>query len=181
MKAGLILALALLAGGAALAQAVTEPDGYRGEPYRAAVPATLLGVPALTPNEALALHRSGEAVFIDVLPRTDARPAGLPEDTIWQEPPHRSIPGAIWLPNVGYQALAPQDAAFFRAGLDAASGGRRDAALVFFCKRDCWMSWNAARRAVEQGYTNVRWFAEGQDGWTDLGGSLVPVLAWSGP
>jgi PQQ-dependent catabolism-associated CXXCW motif protein len=37
--------------------------------------------------------------------------------------------------------------------------------VVVFCLRDCWMSWNAARRAVAWGYTNVIWYPDGTDGW----------------
>ena len=37
--------------------------------------------------------------------------------------------------------------------------------LLFFCLADCWMSWNAAKRAQEYGYTSVLWYPEGTDGW----------------
>jgi PQQ-dependent catabolism-associated CXXCW motif protein len=46
---------------------------------------------------------------------------------------------------------------------------------VFFCLKDCWMSWNAAKRALEYGYANVMWFREGTDGWQELGYPLVEV------
>ena len=35
------------------------------------------------------------------------------------------------------------------------------------------MSWNAARRLRAVGYTSVAWFAEGTDGWQDMGLPLV--------
>jgi rhodanese-related sulfurtransferase len=31
------------------------------------------------------------------------------------------------------------------------------------------MSWNAAKRAVEYGYTSVYWFPDGMKGWTEAG------------
>ena len=37
--------------------------------------------------------------------------------------------------------------------------------LVFYCQEDCWMSWNAAKRALSYGYRNVAWYPEGTDGW----------------
>jgi len=40
---------------------------------------------------------------------------------------------------------------------------------VFYCLASCWMSWNAAKRALELGYTNVAWYPEGTDGWADQG------------
>ncbi len=41
--------------------------------------------------------------------------------------------------------------------------------LVFYCLKDCWMSWNAAKRALELGYKNVDWYPEGSDGWAAAG------------
>jgi rhodanese-related sulfurtransferase len=35
------------------------------------------------------------------------------------------------------------------------------------------MSWNAARRLRALGYTDVRWLAEGTDGWREAGLPLV--------
>ena len=40
--------------------------------------------------------------------------------------------------------------------------------LLFYCLRDCWMSWNAAKRAIALGYT-VAWYPDGTDGWQDAG------------
>jgi rhodanese-related sulfurtransferase len=37
------------------------------------------------------------------------------------------------------------------------------------------MSWNAAKRALEYGYTNVMWFRDGTDGWQELGYPLAEV------
>jgi PQQ-dependent catabolism-associated CXXCW motif protein len=39
---------------------------------------------------------------------------------------------------------------------------------LFYCLRDCWMSWNAAKRAIALGYT-VAWYPDGTDGWQDAG------------
>lgn len=146
------------------AQTVAEPEGYRGEPYRGPVPETLTGGTVLTTGAAQALWEGGTAVFVDVLPRAP-RPANLPKGTLWRDKPRLSIPGSVWLPNVGYEKLAPETEDYFRAGLELASGGDRDKALVFFCLEECWMSWNAARRAVEFGYRSVSWYPEGTDGW----------------
>lgn len=161
--------------GAALAQPVPEPDAYRGEPYRAPVPATLRGAQVINAAQAIALHAEGQAVFLDILPRK-ARPEGLPEGTVWREPPHQTIPGALWLWNTGYERLDPEEQARLRAGLEQATGGDPDAPVVFFCRADCWMSWNAARRAVEWGYGAVIWFPGGTEDWQEAGGpELVPA------
>lgn len=162
----LLVALAFAAGAAttATAQDVAEPSDYRMDHYRAPVPATLAGGTVIDAEEAHALWQAGEAAFIDVLPRPP-KPENLPEDTIWRDKPRASIPGAVWLPNVGYGALADVTADYFRAGLDHATGSDPDRPVVFFCLADCWMSWNAAKRAIEWNHSQVYWFPDGTDGW----------------
>jgi PQQ-dependent catabolism-associated CXXCW motif protein len=149
----------------ASAEGVSEPDGYRGEPYRAPVPDTLAGATVLTTEMTHELWGKGAARFIDVLPRTP-RPANLPEGTIWRDKPRNTIPGSMWLPNVGYQAIPDVDRSYFLYGLEKATGGDRSIPLVIFCLEECWMSWNAAKRALEFGYSSVHWYPEGTDGWT---------------
>ncbi|MGC3939793.1 PQQ-dependent catabolism-associated CXXCW motif protein [Roseobacter sp. EG26] len=146
------------------AQTVPEPEEYRIDHYRDPVPGSLTGGTVIGPEEAHELWVAGTAGFIDVLPQPP-KPANLPEGTIWRDKPRHTIPGAIWLPNVGYGAIADVTAAYFRKGLKKASGGDIDHPLVIFCLEDCWMSWNAAKRAIEWGYTSVYWLPEGTDGW----------------
>lgn len=119
----------------------------------------------------MALWEGKAAIFIDVMPRP-RKPEGLPADTLWHVPAHLSIPGSVWLPNTGYGVLNPSAEAYFRSNLDRLSKGDRGAALVFYCLRNCWMSWNAAKRAIALGYGNVHWFPDGADGWTEIGGPL---------
>ena len=172
IRAAVLVALLALP---AAAQGIPEPGDYRGEPYRAPVPETLKGAQVIDGSQALDLHEAGQAVFVDVFPRT-LRPEGLPEGTIWREPPHQTIPGAIWLWNTGYQALSPEEQARLRDGLTAAQGDS-DRPLVIFCREECWMSWNAARRAVEWGFSPVYWFPGGTDDWLAEGGaSLVTAV-----
>ena len=52
--------------------------------------------------------------------------------------------------------------------------------LLVFCRADCWMRWNAARRLRAMGYRNVWWLAEGTDGWRDLGQPLVRAVPEGG-
>ncbi|MCG5237714.1 PQQ-dependent catabolism-associated CXXCW motif protein [Xanthobacter oligotrophicus] len=172
--AALCLAACLSGSIAAAEDAPPEPGGYRLEAYRAPTPATLAGAKVLDTDAAAEIWRAGTAAFIDVLPRPP-RPAGLPEGTVWRDAPHDSIPGAIWLPNVGFGALNADTEAYFRAGLEAASRGDVNAPLVIFCQRQCWMSWNAAKRVLEHGYRNVAWFPDGTDGWAQAGLPLTPA------
>jgi PQQ-dependent catabolism-associated CXXCW motif protein len=141
-----------------------EPEGYRTDNYRAPVPATLAGARVLATGEAEAIWRAGAGVFIDVLPHAP-KPQNLPAGTIWREKPRLNIPGSIWLPDTGYGTLAAATEDYLRHGLAGASGGNNATLLVIYCLTDCWMSWNAAKRALSYGYRNVAWYPEGTDGW----------------
>lgn len=160
--------------------AAAEPPGdrtpgYRMGDYRAPTPATAPGAATLTvPDLRALLERSPDTRLIDVMP-APPRPADRPDTAVWIPPPRRSLPGAVWLPNVGYGGLSAEQEHYFRSGLDALSRGDRAAPLVIFCERDCWMSWNAARRAAEWGYRNVHWFPDGTDGWREAGHALEPA------
>jgi len=141
-----------------------EPEGYRTDNYRAPVLATLAGARVLATGEAEAIWRAGAGVFIDVLPHAP-KPQNLPAGTIWREKPRLNIPGSIWLPDTGYGALAAATDDYLRHGLARASGGNHATLLVIYCQADCWMSWNAAKRALSYGYRNVAWYPDGTDGW----------------
>jgi PQQ-dependent catabolism-associated CXXCW motif protein len=158
----------LLLGAAAQAETVAEPPSYRLSDYRAPTPATVDGQKGLSTNEAHALWEGHAAVFIDVLPRVP-KPADLAPGTIWRDKPRFDIPDSIWLVDTGYGALAPPIEAYFERGLEAATHGKRDEKIVFYCLRQCWMSWNAAKRAKSLGYKNVFWYPDGTNGWSESG------------
>lgn len=148
---------------------VPEPTGYRMEAYRAPTPATLKGAQVIDTAQAEKLWRAKAAIFVDVMPR-DVKPANLPPGTLWRDKRRDHLPGSVWLPNVGYGALSAEVDAYFRTRLDALAGGNRAAPLVLYCQTDCWMSWNAAKRAItEYGYTNIAWYPAGSDGWAKAG------------
>jgi PQQ-dependent catabolism-associated CXXCW motif protein len=168
-------AAALLAAVLLLAAPVTgRAAEYRMSDYRSPTPAAVPGARTVTTAEVEELARSGEAVLIDVYP-APPRPAGLPAESVWIPKARDTIPGAVWLPNTGYGALPDGVDAYFRDNLERLTGGRRDRPLVFFCEPDCWMSWNAALRAVEYGYSAVRYYPEGAAGWEKAGLKLAPL------
>ncbi|WP_245413571.1 PQQ-dependent catabolism-associated CXXCW motif protein [Mangrovicella endophytica] len=149
-----------------------EPSGYRTDEYRAPTPATLAGARVVTTPEAERLWRA-KVPFIDVLPRAP-KPKGLPEGTVWRPKPRSDIPGSVWLVDTGYGALAPVMETYLMDGLRAATMGNPAKPVVFYCQRDCWMSWNAAKRAVAAGYSSVIWYPDGTDGWAEAGLPLEP-------
>jgi PQQ-dependent catabolism-associated CXXCW motif protein len=110
-----------------------------------------------------------------------------------------TLPGAL----AAVPASQPgsfQDATQQQLGqfLQQATQGRRDLPLVFYCASShCWMSYNAALRAIRLGYTNVLWYRGGLEAWQAAGqptqrspqmpgapGAAVPAASlrdgWSG-
>jgi PQQ-dependent catabolism-associated CXXCW motif protein len=160
----MVVATIALAAKVLAQENVPEPDGYRTDNYRAAVPATLSGARVVTTAEAEAIWRAGTGVFIDVLPRAP-KPPNLPAGTVWRYKPRFNIPGGVWLPDTGYGKLAEATEAYLRRGLEGASGGNKAALLVIYCQENCWMSWNAAKRVLSYGYPNVAWYPDGTEGW----------------
>ena len=49
---------------------------------------------------------------------------------------------------------------------DRGDHGRR---LLVYCRADCWMSWNVAKRLAAEGYTAVYWYPDGTAGWEAAG------------
>ena len=145
-----------------------EPSGYRMSEYRTPVPCTLAGATVVT-TEALRLRIERDPpLLVDVLP-SPRRPEGLPEGTPWLPPARRNIPGTVWLPNTGYGELPVEEESYLRANLERLTQGDRSRSIVFYCLAECWMSWNAARRAMAWGYTSVIWYPDGTDEWEAAG------------
>jgi len=154
-----------------------EPDGYRMDEYRKPVPATLKGATVLTSEKAGELWTNKQAIFVDVYPRAP-KPPNLPKGTFWREPIHHSIENATWLANVGYGVISAEIESYFKKNLEKLTEGDKSRAVVFYCLRDCWMSWNAAKRALTYGYSNVMWYPDGTDGWQEVGlpvAQITPV------
>ncbi len=136
--------------------------------YRAPVPDTIHGGAVVHTAQLPQLIVTQHPILIDVLPApappTDARP-GLPRMPL----PHKDIPDSIWLPDVGRGAISAQTENWFQAQLKIATHGDLNTPLVFYCLSNCWMSWNATKRAIGFGYTHAFWFPEGADGWAAAG------------
>lgn len=169
MRPSVLLAACCLALAApVLAQSADfDSQGYRTARYRAPVqgeprPARRIALPA-----ALMLTPGRDALFVDVMPvEGGVRDKASGRWTLSQR--HETIPGAAWHPETG---RSPVDSVLWAAFVREARRAKKP--VVVFCRVDCWMSWNAARRLSESGVANVWWFAEGTDGWHAAGRPLV--------
>lgn len=158
--------------------ALFNADGFRIARYRAPVPTVPEGVARVSAGEAADLRDRHDALLVDVMP---AEGGHREPDGRWRLAfPRMSIPGAHWFPEAGRGDPDPVIAAAFIEGMARLTHGRRDRPIVVFCLSDCWMSWNAARRLAALGYRDVRWLADGTDGWSALSLPLVRAVPEGG-
>ena len=158
------------AEGEASAPAVPEPEGYRTERYRAPTPATLAGATVADTAALQRLIAREHPILIDVM----SKQLEDPDQQAWQPPPREHVAGSVWLPNVGLGAPSPEFIKYFEDSLADLTKGDPSRPLVFYCDVNCWMGYNAAKRAVrELGYHNVYWYPEGVQGWQSAGLELA--------
>jgi len=152
-----------------------DPEtGFRIGRYRTPTPREVPGGTRVNSTKMQILATDPEAILIDVMSAEGVGPD--PIDGEWRvSKPRRHIPGSVWLPEVGRGVLDETMLRYFREQLVKLTGAQRDRSIVFYCVADCWMSWNAARRAAMWGYTRVFWYAEGTDGWSENDLPLAPA------
>ncbi|MGF1644020.1 MAG: rhodanese-like domain-containing protein [Thiotrichales bacterium] len=171
------LGILLLASLSALAEPPRHlnAEGYRAAYYRAPTPANVPNGTTLTTAELRQLLATQSPVLVDVQ-AIAMRPELLDFAIDWlPDVPRQSLPGSVWLPNVGYASLSPTLDAYFREQLARLTAGDRARAIVIFCVADCWMSWNAVQRAHGYGYRNLYWYPDGTDGWREARLPLTEV------
>jgi len=165
---GCILVL-LMAPDTSAQQALFNEQGYRVAWLRSPTPESIDGAATLNVDMLKAKMQSeNPPALIDVLPLTWMG--------IWVETEmHRSLPGAVWLPNVGRAELEPVWDRYLSENLERITAGDKRRDLVVFCRADCWYSWNAVKRLVERGFTSLYWYRLGTDGWLEAGEQLYDI------
>ena len=120
-------------------------------PMHGTTPASIPGGQLITTQGLAALVKGAQVPFIvfDVLGQGEMLPNAVP---------------AAWLAQPGaFNDVVQQQAEQL---LGQRTQGRKDVALVFYClSRECWMSYNAALRAIHAGYRNVLWYRGGIEAW----------------
>lgn len=97
---------------------------------------------------------------------------------------HDSIPGAIWLADAGRgESYADEIQDRLARTLGFLTREDTTRAMIFFCANtSCWLSYNAALRALRLGYTQVGWYRGGIAAWLAGGGGLAPMrVTWKRP
>lgn len=139
-------------------------EGYRIIRYRSPTPKGVEGAETIGTQT---LHQMLQSKQPPAL--LNVQPVRWLQGHFLQNEAFMQIPGSRWIPNVGMGELDEGWEDYFRHHLNIVANNQQNAALVLYCRADCWMSWNAVKRAAEWGYTNLYWYRDGVDGWREAG------------
>jgi PQQ-dependent catabolism-associated CXXCW motif protein len=135
---------------------VAPTNRLRLQPYHAPTPLTIPGAQVLRTRELQALLAgAGAPILIDVL----------------SEEGHVTVAGALWLSGAGRGTnfMDPVQSVLVPL-LAKLSAGDKARPMVFLCANSqCWLSYNAALRAVAAGYEKVYWYRGGIEAWAAAG------------
>jgi sulfur-oxidizing protein SoxY len=163
-------------GPSAPESSVAEPQDFWTGPVNAPVPGTLSGGTVIRANDLAALLKQRRAVVVDVS-NSQQRPEKLAPQAVWMPAPHPVIPGSLWIAGAGAGAIDANTDKLYRERLAAATSHNLDHPVVVYCHERCWLSWNAAKRAIRYGYRKVYWFPDGIEGWRAAGFDTATVAA----
>jgi sulfur-oxidizing protein SoxY len=153
---------------------VAEPKDFWLGPVNSPVPGTLSGGTVIRATQVAAMLKQRRAVVVDVS-NSQQRPEKLAPQSVWMPPPHPVIPGSLWIAGAGDGSVDANTEKFYRKRLAEATSNDLDRPVVVYCHERCWLSWNAAKRAIRYGYRNVYWFPDGIEGWRAAGFETATV------
>lgn len=136
------------------------------DPLHAPTPTTIPGARVIKTVELKALlAENKKVVVIDVLDSQD----------------RKSVPGAVWMSGAGASKFYDAEKGRFAKALEKVTAGDKGRPLVFLClSSECWLSYNAALRALDAGYKDVIWYRGGTNSWRAAKLDWAPPerLAW---
>jgi len=166
----LTLTLSLCSSIAHAETTLFSADGYRNGLYRSPTPQQVDGAQIIDTEHLQALlKQTPKPVLIDVYRRQWL------EGRFIEDEPHANLPDSHWLANTGDGELSQAWQDYFSRNLQKATAGRKDQLMVFYCRADCWLSWNAVKRAAALGYNNLYWYRDGLDAWQAANLPLQPA------
>lgn len=144
---------------------VAPPAALHAGPMHGPTPTAMPGGRLVTTRALVELLRGGSAegrpLVFDVLGGTEQLPGAL-----MAVPAHQAG---------GFDDGVQRE---FGRFLQQVTQGRQDRPLVFYCaSTQCWMSYNAALRAIRLGYSQVLWYRGGIEAWKAAGQPLQAATA----
>lgn len=134
---------------------VAPVESLHAEPFHAPTPTSIPGAQVISTQALAAMYEknAGNFIVFDVL----GGPQGLPGA-------QNALPAAR---GTSFNDQTQRD---FGNYLQQVTRGNKDVPLVFYCQSaHCWMSYNAALRAVRLGCTRVYWYRGGIEAWQAAG------------
>jgi PQQ-dependent catabolism-associated CXXCW motif protein len=147
---------------------VVSPEDFRKGNYHAGTPLSLKGVRStMTVDLIKMMTSSSPPVLIDAL----------------EGEGHNTLPGAYWIRGAGIYAESEEGNGEIRDRLgyvlDGMTRDDKSRPIVFFSLDSwCWLSFNAALRARDLGYTNVHWYRGGLKAWGGARLEMLPALQY---
>lgn len=139
-------------------------EGYRKRQYRAPTPESTSDATLVDTAQLQAMLASEKPPkLINVLPLKTY------DNGFVIKKAYTHIASSIWLPNVGRGEILLEVESWFFKHLEQISKMDKAAQLVFYCRADCWMSWNTIKRVARAGYSRLYWYRDGLDGWRENG------------
>jgi PQQ-dependent catabolism-associated CXXCW motif protein len=94
---------------------------------------------------------------------------------------HRTLPGALWMPDLGQVRVGQKELSQIESALAAANGGDLSRPIVVFERSSTygWLGYHGVLRLLGMGYTNIYWYRGGVDAWHDAQFTLAQADAWS--
>jgi PQQ-dependent catabolism-associated CXXCW motif protein len=171
----IVMSVATVAKQRSEAELFDRETGYRLSAYRAAVPASIEGGKLITLDALEQLIVKDKPLLVDVMNSEPSMLNRYSFGLLGTNAARTNIPGSIWLPKIGHGKISEAEEARMKSTLGKLTNGDVTKPMVYYCLSDCWVSWNAARRAISMGYKQVYWFKDGTDVWNDAGLELVPA------
>ena len=140
---------------------IAATDQLHAGEFHGPTPSSIPGGQVITTKGLLALVQGKQTPYFlfDVLGSAETLPGAMP---------------SAWLAQAGSfnDPISQQ----FGQMLRQSTQSRTDVPLIFYClSTQCWMSYNAALRAIKLGYTNVLWYRGGIEAWKSAGLPIQPA------
>lgn len=146
-------------------------EGYRSTVYRSPTPTFSDDAQTIDPSQLLDLQKKNpHLLLIDVYSNPWLRGQFIRPEV------RENLPKSIWLANCGEGTLSKEWMAYCVKNLEQATANNKAHPIVFYCRSDCWLGWNAAKRAHALGYNNLYWLRDGTEGWEQAGLPLEKSL-----
>ena len=172
---GIVMSVATLAKQRGDSELFDAATGYRISAYRASAPSSINGGKLIGIDALEVLIEKEKPLLVDVMYFDHGLLSRLSFGLLGPNPNRMNIPGSVWLPKLGQGKVDEIELAQIKTTLTQLTGGNMEKPMVYYCLSNCWVSWNAARRAIEMGYKQVYWFKDGTDVWSDAGLKLEPA------